>query len=658
MVLLRAAFLEFLVCAHFIGAAVLFRRLFPRESPWLCFLLPVLIVLSTLNFIEHYVALSDLGWLLPLTLGGSLWILLKPGFSWEGMRFPTILFVALFTFMFTLRCISPEITNTNEGVSNLTRILNYSLGGTLPQVDCFLPPYDYGIYYSFQHYGAAILERLFNTDLGSAYNVGYTILLTWLCLTAAGVAHSISGKMWVALASMLVVMSSWTGSCPFLIFLHPWYGGDYDLSTNLNRDWGNPDGGPFSRFYIHGAIPPPALLLQPPLINLYWGEFHSTLGGNFATVAAMLAVCEVFKAQRTNWSWIALFAMPLVSIVTSSWFFFTVALICSGSFIVALIAGRRPQSWKFTCIGCILAAVLLWPFIYTITGIGTPVKFSWTLPEEHTPLWMFLIQWWPVFLPWLLLCCVWTRVDAMARWMLIALPVLFLLAEYVTIGDRKLTTEKLWASIYTFGLVTLVPMVLARKGLLFRVMGAILVLLSPICLGETIYAYYPNPLTVTYIARLTGNQWIQDDAQKKRLLQVLGQLHGQTILPGKSYWNFSQSPAVVDFSENRCWVAYTFHEYHCGRGAEADYRSKLNNNFYDGKIGDPLSFLKGNNIAAVMIWPEDAISDQQLKQFQDQLSSEFFYIDCKMGGTNNAGLFIRQSDLEPMPGMVGYSTEN
>jgi hypothetical protein len=199
---------------------------------------------------------------------------------------------------------------------------------------------------------------------------------------------------------------------------------------------------------------------------------------------------------------------------------------------------------------------------------------------------------------------------------------------------------------------------LARKGIPFRVLGAILVLLSPICLGETIYAYYPSPLSVPYFAHLQGNAWILQDSQKKRLVQVLSRFRGETILPGRCYWNYAQAPAIVDFSENRCWVAYTFHEYHCGRATEADYRSQINNKFYDGKMTDPLSFLNGNNITAVMIWPEDAVSDQLLQQFKTQLAPEFFYIDCKMDGPNNAGLFVRQSDLEPMPGMVGYSTED
>jgi len=654
MLLLRVAFLEFALCAHVIGAAILFRRWFPRESPWLCFLLPILILLSALNFIEHFIALPNLGWLLPITLGGSIWLMLKSGDARKELQFPAILFVSVFTFIFVLRCDGPVISNADEGVSNLTRILNYSLGGTLPQIDCFLPPYDYGMYYSFQHYGAAILKRLFSTDLGTSYNVAYGFLLAWQCLIGAGVAYSISGKKWIAVASMLVLLSGWTGSCPLLILFSP-HGADYGLSTNLNGNWDHPDINPFNWICVHDQYHP-TLLLEAPMVNLYWSEFHSTQGGNFVTIATMLAVSEVFKVERTNWSWIALMALPMVVIVTSTWFFFAVVLFCAGSLIMALLAGRRPENWRFVCMASALWMVCLWPFVYSITGVNSPVGFNWTEIKDHTPMWMFLVQWWPVFLPWLFLCCVWTRLDLKARGTLVALPLLFLGAEYLTIGDRELTTEKFWASIYGPALVTLIPMILMRKGIPFRILGAIIVLLSPLCLAETVSAYYPNPLTTKDFAHLEGNSWILEDAQKKRILQVLRRLHGATILPGRSYWNFSQSPAVVDFSENRCWVAYTHHEFHCGRGMEADFRSQVNNSFYDGKMVDPIPFLDGNNIAAVMIWPEDNISDQLIQQFQNQLRSEFFYIDCKMDGPSNAGLFIRQSDLDPFQASVGVSS--
>ncbi len=647
MLLLRALFLEFLLCFHVIGAAVLFRRLFPKESPWFGFVVPILVFLSILNFVEHFIALPNLGWLLPLTLGGLTWTIVKPGYSWEGLKFPAILFIVTFTFVFGLKCIAPVISNANEGVSNLTRILNYSLGGTLPQTDCFLPPYDYGIYYSFQHYGAAILKRLFSTDLGTAYNVSYAFLLTWLCLTGAGVAHSISGKKWIAVATMVVLMAGWSGSFPYLIFFSP-HGADYDLSTNLNADWNNPDRNPLYWICAHDKYHP-CLLLQPPTINLYWSEFHSTLGGHFVTIASVLALSEVFKIERSNWPWICLVAIPMVVIITSAWFFFIVLFLCGGSVALALLAGRRPENWRFACIGSAIALVLFWPSVYSVTGISSPETFQWTHPEDYTPFWMFIIQWWPVFLPWLFLCFVWGRLDLRARWILIALPLLLIGVEFLTFGDRKLTTEKMWAGIYGAGLVTLLPMIFMQKESPFRFLSALIFLLSPICLGMALYDYYPKPLIGHDFAHLQGNDWILGDSQKKRLLQVLRRFHAATILPGKSYWNYSQSPAVVDFSENRCFVAYTHHEYHCGRGAEADYRSMLNNDFYDGKNTDPLSFLRGNNITAVLIWPEDNISDQLLQQFQNQLSPEFFYIDCKMDGPNNAGVFMRQSDLEASP---------
>jgi hypothetical protein len=294
--------------------------------------------------------------------------------------------------------------------------------------------------------------------------------------------------------------------------------------------------------------------------------------------------------------------------------------------------------------------VLLWPFVYGVTGLSVPDKFGWTLPEEHTPVWMFLVQWWPVFLPWLSLLFIWDRLDLRSRWIHAALPLLFIFVELFTFGDRKLTTEKMWAGIYGAGLITLVPLVFAQRNLGFRLLSGCLVINALICLGQTLKYYYPYPVIEPHSFRLQGDAWVRDDPQKKRLVQVLRRLHGAVILPGKSYWDYSQAAAIVAFSENQCYVAYTYNEFHYGRGAEGDYRSQLNNNFYDGKNPDPLAFLRGNDINAVLIWPEDAVPDALLQQFKVQLDSEFFYIDCKMDGPNNAGVFFRKV---PVPAFAG-----
>src|SRR5271170_4201548 len=103
MLLLRAGLLEFLVCYHVVGGAVLFRRLFPRESSWLAFIVPTLAFMALFNFLEHYIAMPNLGWLLPITLGGLLWVMIGsgttrkgfwlPAYSTEGMWLPGLLFL-------------------------------------------------------------------------------------------------------------------------------------------------------------------------------------------------------------------------------------------------------------------------------------------------------------------------------------------------------------------------------------------------------------------------------------------------------------------------------------------------------------------------------------------------------------------------------------
>jgi hypothetical protein len=648
MLLLRAVFLDLLLSFHVIGAAVLFRRFFPRENPWLAFLVPTLGLVMALNFVEHFVALPTLGWLLPLTLGGLLWAILSPGYSWEGLRFPSVLFVALLTFILILKCLAPDIRNYCEGTHNLERVLSYSLGGTLPQIDCFMPPYNSGGYYSFQHYGASVLKRLFFVDVGTAYNVSFVFLLAWTCLMAGGVAHSISGKIGITVATVLVVMAGSTGSVPFLILYGR--GADYALSTSLNSAWDDPARNPFAWICAHDKYHP-ILTLVSPTYSLYWPEFHATLGGSFVTMASLLAGSEVFKFGRSNWPWICLLVLPMVVIITSAWFFIIIVAFCGGSVILAFWAGRRPGNWGLVIIASAVALVFLWPSVFSMTGTSneTTQQFSWTKPEEHTPWWMFALQWWPVYLPWLFLCFAWGRLNLMGRWIHITLAVLLIGVEFVTVANnRSLTTEKMWGAIYGAGLATLLPLLLMQKGAAFRTMSALLVLVGVICLGSWVKTVFYDAVFFQMpfghdIGRLQGDYYFQTDPQEKRLIQVLSRLHGATILPGKSSWAYNDAPEAISFSGNRCYIAYTYQEWQFGQGGEDEYRNDINNKFYAGTLTAPLPFLRSNNIAAVLIWPQDEISDQLLQQFQTQLGSDYFYIDCKMDGTNNAGVFMRQT---------------
>ncbi len=114
------------------------------------------------------------------------------------------------------------------------------------------------------------------------------------------------------------------------------------------------------------------------------------------------------------------------------------------------------------------------------------------------------------------------------------------------------------------------------------------------------------------------------------MLQVLDQVHNKTLLVGHCDWEYNYPPALAVFSGNRSYIAWYTEVALFGRMGEAEYRMHLNNDFYAGKLADPLGFLLDNQIAAVMIAPGDNIPDGILAQLTKQLEPAYRYIDCRI----------------------------
>jgi hypothetical protein len=653
MLLLRAGILEFLVLVHVVGAAALFRRLFPRESPWLALIVPTLLVVMVLNFLEHFMPLPNLGWVLPFTLGGLIWAMARTGHGWEGLRLPALLFVAVFSWALFIRCLNPAITSDNDGAADLARVVDFSLGGKLPPIDSWCPPYDHGGCYSFQHYGASILQRLFWLDIGSGYNLGYTLLNALTCLAGAGAAFAVSGrKTWVAVATLVVLLANFTGSAVFLLYwnnAHPITGlyhvFDSPLAVDIGQGWNDPARhNPFAWIYQSA---PPQLPLYPPAFYTYIADFNANLGGQFLALASLLAVHEAFRAERSNGPWICLLVFPLVTMITAAWFIIVVTVLCAGGFALALASGRRPGHWPAVAIGTTLSFVWLWPSLNALVAGGASAEVRWTSALEHTPLWAFLIQWWPVIVPWIALSFIWRRLGLLARAIHALVPSLLIFFELATFGDRGPTIASSWGAIYGIGLVTFLPLVFVEKGPVFRMLTIFYVFIS------AVFVLTWGILEVTSVGvdtafHLKGDSVIQNDPQKKRLLEVLKQIHDKTVLSGKSAGANNQSALIVGFSENRCYIGWYDPELQSGHGGEAEYREQQCADFFAGTMANPLAFLRSSDIAAVMIWPDDAIPDDLLQKLKDQLASDYDYIDCKGGGPNNAGLFLRN------PGPPGF----
>ncbi len=247
-----------------------------------------------------------------------------------------------------------------------------------------------------------------------------------------------------------------------------------------------------------------------------------------------------------------------------------------------------------------------------------------------------------MILPWFALIFIWGRLSLLARWIHAAVPLLLIFIELVTISDRGLTVEKMWGAVYGASLVTFLPLVFSQRNIGFWCLTLPFLCLTAIFIPTWTYICYEQAWSGN-VMHLRGDVAIAADPQKQRLLQVLERFHNVTVLNGKSAEAYNQSPSLVGFSENKCYIAWFYQEYQCGHGGEAQFRDQQSNDFFAGKMADPLSFLRSNDIAAVMIFPDDIIPDNLVQKFKDQLKSDYFYIDCKGDGPNNAGVFVRMA---------------
>lgn len=476
MLLIRIAFLALLICVHVIGGAVLFRRIFPRESPWLGFFLPTLALVSLLNFIEHAIAMPTLFWLLPFSTAGLIWVMADPRTSWKGLVFPSVLFLIVFSFTLAVKCVEPEVNfYCTEGLTDLNRILDFCLGDTVPPTDSWLPPYKHTGYYTFMHYGTSVLKRLLSVDIGTAYNLGSALLNALTMLATAAGAYTISRfRKWVAVFTLVIMLGGFTGSTPIHAILNP---KDPNPVASIDIGGGGPNDPVHAEFaWLLKKNPPDiAYRIYTPGCYVYYSEFHATIAGHFIALLAVFAAAEVLRRKRTIFPWIYLAVAPILTILSCPWFFFIVTLLSWPTLLVAWIAGRHPTQWRFVFAGTAVGSALLWPTLNNMLNGAAPEPFYWT-NDLNRDFATVVIQWWPIYVPWILLWFAWGHMNLTARWLHFLLIPICICLEAFFFTDRGTTLEKTWSGGFGIGLAILYPIVFIQRGWLFRGLSVVLIL--------------------------------------------------------------------------------------------------------------------------------------------------------------------------------------
>jgi hypothetical protein len=639
MLILQAFILWLMVSLSVIGGAVAFRRLFPQESPWFGFLIPPIALVIAINFIEHFLALPTLLFFAPALLGFTIWSLSSPRFSKEGLELPSVVFLASFAFTFGIRCLQPDISYTSDGLSDLNKINNFSQGGMLPPIDTWMPPYHFVWYYAFQHYAASVVKRLFHVNLGEAYNTTHALLSALTCVAGAAAAHRLSnGKLWITLATPLLIEAATTGTSAYLFLTikdcNPWLADNLTggLDTHPGNNW------------IWKLWPATGyherLELQTPGFWTWRDEFHPNSSGHFLTLLAVFVMAEMGFAHRAIWPWVTAALIPALAVVSCAWALPITGLLCGGMVAIALISGRRPVDTGLTLVILTVGLILLWPVFYDVASSPETPGIVATQPQERAPFWEFVIQWWPIITLWICGCVLYRNLPAAIRWVMVVVPIILIGLEFIGVESRYDTVEKMWGFSYGVAFFALFPFVAQRAGIAYRLVTLVLLLSGFITFcGRMNWAWRWTPMDALF--HLDGTHYITNDGQKKRIMETMAQVNHTTFLTGKcSDFCYYESPALGVFTENRSFLGWPYFESVVDYSDVAQARQKLTNDFYSGAMTNRLQFLQSNNITGVVIWPDDAIPNDFLAALTTELDPAYQYIDCRGNGDKNAGVFL------------------
>ena len=536
-----------------------------------------------------------------------------------------------------------------DGALDLSLIASFCMGQKIPPPLVLYPPVSLSHYYAFGHYGASVLTRLFALDTGTGFNLSVALVGALACVLAAGIAWHVSGrKTWITILAAFLTECGGTGASAYLAL----------TTEHLNpNDAGVGMYEPSDHNPIWNWLQKTAWFDRPELFApgaWNWiGSYHSNTCGQLLILLIGLSLVELLRRRRSNWPWICLGAIPFFSVVTSTW-----ALVLEGPILLATLfwVWRErfyPRDIRFVCLALGGLIILLLPDILEFRDTTGYPGGDWTNPEQRTPLMMFALLWWPVYLPWIALLSIWSRLSPALKALVVVLPPFLLGMDFYVVGLRMDWTGKIWSYVYLLAWSVFVPRICAERAYPFRVLTALLIFSGAVSLASwTGHAIRRIHWSTGEILQLQGTSRVTLDPLQGPILTIIAQMKGQTIIPGKSDWMYVPSPVLAAFTGNYVYVSWSYFDDVLAGGKTtggASRREKEVNDLYEGKNPNPLLFLRANNIAALVIYPDDNISDSVVDRLKTELASQYDYKDFTDGKTA-AGVFVYRplmSSLKP-----------
>lgn len=655
----------FLILINLAGIATLLSRWIPHYA--LAKAVGLVSFCLGLFFVEHFFGLGKLTWLWPITTGISLYLIYLQKPHWKKFYTAEIVFVAGFFYALLWRGAFPDIYPSSERVTDLYFITNYLPGSTLPPMDYWLPPLQFNFYYGFQHYAAALMARIFGLDGGTAYNLGYAVIvaLTVSCawFFISRFCHRPATKMLLILA--LVVGG--TGVSPLVHFVFDeqrlghrvdlWasmrFAGSYDAYLNTS----------LANTLFPKPAPVPGFEARDlPTENFgyqfFIGDYHPALGSYFllmltlALFASLAPLAQKIQPSKKDapppdnaplYFTLGL-TLPLM-MITNTWIFPLQGLLLLSWGIYRYHAAIITD-WRLLAGGVIAGFLLIFPFLTDFAAQAQNTPIRWVEWQDHTPWQHFLALFWPLLILFGL-GMLQKQTRHLVFCLALTLGVMLFLSEFIFVDDpsggkfvRTNTTMKWWGWIYALGVVGVGTMNMAssKKAIRYTTAGVLLIL----CTYSFDLArdwYLTGKMSA---AKLHGHEWLTRDGTLRDMIRYLRAAPDGIVLESSERGSYSNSTTIALFSAKPSMQGWADHVVTWrGSSAHARAQQEEQRKFYAGEKADALSWLQQNRVRYV-VWggSDDAKKPEAREQVQNQISSQYQWKSFYESGNVRVGLWI------------------
>ena len=546
----------------------------------------------------------------------------------------TVVFLYALMWRFTF----PDVDGGSEKIADFSYICSYYSGETLPVADAWFSPYPSTQYYSFQHYGAALMGRVLLLPPGSAYNIGYCLLVALGGTAFAGAVFLVARKV----RTRVVVLACFViGGTGMTIIDHltdkdvtPWTNMRFIGSAQMDK----PPLGPWLKAYNarYPILDPEGnvhVMELPGEIYSYvvfLGDYHAPLSGYY--LLGLCAMGMLLWTRNRQGRYAAIVGSTLTwTLLANTW-----VLPLQGLAIVLWLMVNW-RDWKRLVPAVAAGAAIVWlaawvylsAFTASASGYDTAVRLvPW---NEHTPPLLFLLFLLPtiafIVLGYVSGIPVGRRLSMLWLTLLLFTEFFYVDDEYSGLYDRFNTTLKWWPWVMAGTLMTLAPVVLEQaKRKWVRVAGFVF------CLYPCFYAYdLWKPLRdwgKGSMGKIEGHYFLTKEEFPRLMLGRLKvEKPGVVIERPEEKGGFTNSAVIPLFAGQRMWLGWWGHEL-LWRANSEDIRRRHDKLtlFYNGDFPDAGKWWVAQGVDYVL-WYRPGDTPAVWAKINKELSPEYVWCD-------------------------------